>query len=312
MKSASSGMALVTALLVVAIASLAATALLSSVNIAVHRTAALRDSEQGWWVARGVEAWVLGILQQDANERDYDGLDEAWAMPVDHLPVDQGHVRGAIVDLQGRFNLNNLDKRNPAWQEYEAQFRRLLQRLPEPPPANELIAAIHDWMDADDAASFPSGAEDTVYLNLDPPYRAANRPFTVPSELLAVRGVTPALYRALRDLVTALPEVTPVNLNTADPAVIRALTASPDEAKLEQFVARRAEKPLQNAADLAEFTREGVLGPDAKPQHLAFASRYFQIQGEVFVGSSRVALYSLIHRPDPGTPKVLAHSADAE
>lgn len=306
------GIALITALLIVAIAALAATALLGSTRMAIHRTAALRDTEQAWWVGRGVEAWVLGLLAQDAEERDYDGLDEAWAMPVDHLPVDQGHVRGAVVDLQGRFNLNNLDKRNPGWQDHEAQFRRLLEGLPEPPPIAEIVAAVHDWIDADDAASFPSGAEDPVYLNLDPPYRAANRPFTVPSELLAIRGVTPALYRALRDLVTALPEVTPVNLNTAPEPVLRALSASVNDGKLQQFLARRAEQPIQDAAGMSDFTRDGVLGPDAKPQHLSFRSQYFQIQGEAFVGSSRVALYSLIYRPDPGTPQVLAHSADAD
>lgn len=312
MNTRARGIALVTALLVVAIAALAATALLSGISMAVHRTAALRDSEQAWWIARGVDAWVLGILAKDAQERDYDGFDEVWAQPVDHLPVDQGHVRGGLVDLQGRFNLNNLDKRNPSWQDAEAQFRRLLAALPEPPPASELIAAIHDWMDPDDAAAFPSGAEDPAYLGLDPPYRAANRPFTVPSELLAVRGMTPATYEALRDLVTALPEVTPVNLNTAPEAVLRALSAQVDENKLQRFIARRADDPIKDAQGMADFTREGVFGADAKPQGLAYATRYFQIRGEVFVGSSRVALYSLIHRPDPGTPKVLAHSADAD
>lgn len=314
MRRAQTGVALITALLVVAIASLAATALLGGARIAIHRTAALRDTEQGWWVARGVEAWVLGILRQDADERDYDGLDEPWALPVDNLPVDQGYVRGRIVDLEGRFNLNNLDPRTQNVQDYKNQFTRLVAALPDAPPPGELIAAVQDWIDADDQTGFPGGAEDTVYLNLDPPYRAANRRFTVPSELLAVRGVTPALYAALRDQVSVLPDPgpTPVNLNTAPEAVLRALSAEVDENKLRQFIERRASEPIENEADLDAFFREGIFGSDLKKRHVAYVSRYFQIQAEVFVGSSRVALYSLIHRPDPGTPKVLAHSAEAD
>jgi general secretion pathway protein K len=308
-RTAHGGVALITALLVVAIASLAATALLTSANLAIHRMNALRDSEQAWWVARGVEAWVLGILDKDAKERDYDGLDEDWAAPVDYLPVEQGFVRGNIVDLQGRFNLNGLAKEHDPAGDRRKQFERLLRGVSaaEVPPT--LVPAILDWIDEDQNPGFPSGAEDTAYQGMTPPYRAANRPFTVVSELLAVQGMTPELYAVLRDRVSALPEPTPINVNTAPDTVIRALSDSVDEAKLAQFIERRKEQP---ALTIDDFIKEGIVGADAPKADLAVASRYFQIQGEVFVGSSRVALYSLIHRPDPGTPTVLAHSADAE
>ena len=213
MKRTTRGIALITALLVVAIATLAATALLSSTNIAIHRAAALRDSEQGWWVARGVESWVLGILDKDRKESKYDALGEDWAQPVDYLPVDQGYVRGSVVDLQSRFNLNNLvlggKTQTPAADAYRKQFERLLASLPaetQVPPG--LIGAIIDWADADQTAGFPTGAEDSAYLSLNPPYRTADRPFTVVSELLAVQGMTPQIYDALRPWVCALPVVT--------------------------------------------------------------------------------------------------------
>jgi general secretion pathway protein K len=309
MTRASRGVALITALLVVAIAALAATALLGSTRIAIQRTAALRDSEQAGWVARGVEAWVLGILDKDRRDSQRDGLDEDWARPVDYLPVDHGHVRGAVVDLEGRFNLNNLldPARAP---EYRAQFERLVAALPaELQAPRGLAAALADWADPDQNPTFPDGAEDSAYLGLAPPYRTADQPFTVVSELLAVRGVTPELYAALREMVSALPGTTTVNVNTAPEAVLRALSKSaPDEGKFRPFLERRAEQPVENRAEI--FDRTG-LAADAAP-YVDVRSRHFQIQGEVFVGSSRVALYSLIRRPDAGPPTVLAHSADAE
>ena len=76
----------------------------------------------------------------------------------------------------------------------------------------------------------------------------------------------------------------------------------------QQFLERRAEQPAET---VEQAIQDGGLSPLLKP-FIDVKSRYFQIQGEVFVGSSRVALYSLIHRPDSRAPTVLAHSADAE
>lgn len=309
------GIALITALLVVAIATLAATALLSSASLAIHRTAALRDSEQGWWVARGVESWILGILEKDLKENRHDGLGEPWAMPVDYLPLDQGFVRGQVVDLHRCFNLNNLvlaeKGKVAAPEQSRKQLERLLAQLPSELQASPaLVGAIVDWADADQKPNFPDGAEDNEYLQLNPPYRTADRPFTVLSELLAVRGMTLPLYEELRrrNLVCAVPDFTKVNVNTADEAVLRALSDTPpDETKFRQFLERRKDQPAQT---VDEFNRDGGL-PGAAA-HITVSSQYFQIQGEVFVGSSRVALYSLIRRPEAGAPLVLAHSADVE
>ena len=309
------GVALITAMLVVALATLAATALLSSASLAIHRTAGLRDSEQAWWVTRGVEAWVLGILESDRKDSQYDGLDEDWSKPVDYLPVDEGFVRGTVQDLQGRINLNGINPKNPRVIE---QFRRLLRGFPEQDPQPGLVDAIQDWIDADQNPGSMNGAEDTDYLNLTPAYRAANRPFTVVSELLAVRGMTPKLYEALRPHLAALPldaagKSAPINVNTAPEAVLRALAEQVDETRLRAWIERRVEQPVRDAAGLEALIKDGPwpVGNEVKDQ-LSWRSQYFQIQGEVFVGSSRVALYSLIQRQENKAPVVLAHSAEAE
>lgn len=320
MRRQPSGVALITALLVVAIATLAATALLSSASLAIHRTAGLRDGEQAWWVTRGVEAWVLGILNTDRKESQHDSLDEAWSQPVDYLPVDQGFVRGKVEDLQGRFNLNNLNPKNPDIESFRMQFRNLLRNLPDVDEPLGLEDAIRDWIDEDQNPGSMNGAEDTEYLNLNPPYRAANRAFTVVSELLAVRGMTPEVYEKLRPLVAALPAKasgsftpTKVNVNTAPLEVLRALSASPNDQKLTEFERRRHDDPVKDDKGLQALIDDGTWGADVKKdKHLAFTSNFFQIQGEVFVGSSRVALYSLIQRQDGGTSVVLAHSAEPE
>ena len=49
--------------------------------------------------------------------------------PIDYLPVDQGSLRGAVIDLQGRFNINNLGTTNPQQlAQWTTIFTRLLQQ----------------------------------------------------------------------------------------------------------------------------------------------------------------------------------------
>jgi general secretion pathway protein K len=317
------GIALITAILVVAIAALASTALLVSANLAIHRTTALRDTEQGWWLARGVEAWVLGILQQDGKDNAHDGLDEPWAQPVDYLPVDQGFVSGQIVDAQGRFNLNNLAAANT--RVYQDQFARLLASLDSNVIPQNIVANAGDWIDDDQNPRAPAGAEDSTYLNLPVPYRAANAPFSSVSELLAVEGVTPELFSALmtqcplvadgppQPCVTALrgSQPTEINVNTASERILQTLSdPPPDPAALQQFLREREEAPDQ---DMAAFTKRNIYaGAGTTMPAISVSTRHFLLQGQVVVGSSRVALYSLILRPRPGNPVVLVHSADAE
>jgi type II secretory pathway component PulK len=68
--------------------------------------------------------------------------------------------------------------------------RDVLMRLPR--MTAEVADSIVDWRDQDSTAS-ASGAEDSYYLALDPPYRCKNQPFETVEELALVRGVTPEI-----------------------------------------------------------------------------------------------------------------------
>jgi general secretion pathway protein K len=318
------GVALITAVLIVALASIAAAAMLSSANLAIHRASTLSDTERAWWYADGIEAWVKSILQLDAEQgkKDLDYLGEAWAKPVDYLPVDEGALRGGIVDLQGRFNLNSLvlggDPRGPRGPDgqpvlkFKPLFQRLLQNIEalRDVPTDGLAEAIHDWIDeGDDPLGF-SGAEDSEYSSLQPPYRAANRLMTSVSELLAIKGVNKQIYLALRDHVCVLPRAnTKINVNTATPPLLLALspTASP---ALTEFLESRVDQP---ATDVGNFWRDVAQGAGPLPDYLDVKTEYFRLHGQAFIGSSHLALYSVVHRPGAnGLPAVISRSQDVD
>ncbi len=316
----SRGIALITAMFVVALATIAAVAMFESSNIAVRRASNLVESETALWYANGVESWVKGILKLDAKNNEIDTLGDIWARPVDFLPIDNGNLRGRVEDLQGRFNLNNLATSDVAQLKiYLLQFQLLLDAVGGDAAikATGLGSAIRDWVDADSERIDLNGAEDNEYQGLDPPYRAANRPMLSASELLQVRGMTPALYASLRPYVTALPTIgTKINVNTAPPQVLAVLSKTLDRAAMMKFVEARVKNPAKTAQEVLNGGANSFVGADndMKPENqIEVRSRYFGLQAEVFIGSGRVSLYSVYIRPDGGAdPIVIAHSTDAD
>ncbi len=107
-RAAQHGVALITAVLIVAFATILA------VNVAIPRqarTAAQRHdvrARQGYEIALGAEASAAEFLQKHRQDSQTDHRGEIWARPLPPLPIDGGKVEGRLEDMQGRFNMNNL------------------------------------------------------------------------------------------------------------------------------------------------------------------------------------------------------------
>ena len=105
------GVALITAVLVVAIGTMIAVNLMWRGTLDLRRAEAALAADQGLLYVQGAEAWAADILRQDlVDSPDSDNLGEVWAIELPALPVDGGTITGKLEDLQGRFNLNNLDR----------------------------------------------------------------------------------------------------------------------------------------------------------------------------------------------------------
>jgi general secretion pathway protein K len=194
--------------------------------------------------------WARGVLAQDAATSQVDSLGEGWAQPMAGLPVERAVVSGFIVDEQGRFNLNNLVKdEKKSGPDFEA-FERLLVNVGLPA---ELAEAVLDWIDKDDVAG-NGGAEDSYYLALARPYRAANRDMQQVEELFRIRGFDAKAVERLRPHVSALPARTTVNANTASAAVLEALLPKVPRDQLATFVSARAKRPMQSKMDIIKAT----------------------------------------------------------
>lgn len=238
--SSQSGVALITALLIISLVTVASIAMASRQQLDIRRTSNVLQRDQAYLYTLGGEAIAKEVLLKD--DATVDNLKEDWAQTVS-LPFEGGLLTGSIEDLEGRFNLNNLVNNGVKSKFDVERFKQLLLVLQSQDDASEdfknanvsdLAEAAADWIDKDSQASL-GGAEDGEYLGQDRPYRAANRPMESPSELLLVKGFTPEIYKKIQPFVAALPERTKINVNTIKPEVLKAMAEDitcPDTSKL--------------------------------------------------------------------------------
>jgi len=305
------GVALITAIVLVAIATVLAVHIGTRAALDLRRTSGLYALDQGWQVALGAEAWAAEVLRDDwQDSREQDHLAERWAQPVPPLPVEGGEVRGAIEDMQGRFNLNSMiDGKGETVESAIARFERLLEQVGADRRWARIMA---DWLDRDTVPGFPEGAEDGAYLSQNPPYRAANGPVTTVSELLALPGMTLEEYERIRPYVAALPvSVRTINVCTAKAPVLAALVESgTDFGDVESLTANRRDGCFPTRADL-----QATLDParyQALLPTISETSNWFRAVTAVRIGTSELTLYSLIERNTSGGSRTVLRSTGTE
>jgi general secretion pathway protein K len=293
------GVALITALLVVSLVTVVAVSMATRQHIDVRLTGNLVHGEQAYAYATAAEAWARVILRRDDMQSDHDSLDEDWATALPPLTVEGGQVSGKIEDLQGRFNINNLlTQEGKVSAEDVAYFRRLLEILKLEPT---LTDALLDWIDADINVRFPDGAEDENYLFGSIPYRAANRPLVSTSELRLVAGFDQNAVRLLEPYVTALPQRTLINVNTASPVVLLAMHKDLTPSDVEALIAGRGETGYPT---VQAFMSQDALAGRKLDEPVDVKSHYFLVHTNVIVGQGQVRLESLVAR-DKGRTRVL-------
>jgi len=296
-RSRQKGVALITAILITALVSSVALSLAWDNALDMRRTMTLLYRDQAVQVALGAESWIQSILRDDLSETDTDHLGEIWASELPGLPVQseavQGELFGAIEDLQGRFNVNNLIDENGEIDELAVEhFQRLLQVL-EIDPRFAGIAA--DWIDANREAAFPDGAEDAIYTGFVPAYRTANVTLSNASELAALEGMDKETFDTLLPHIVALPGRTGINVNTATTAVLQSLDENLTESDVEGLISERENGGFADVQN----TFSTLVTPEVLP-YIEETSSYFQLKVVVQIATVRIMYFSTLQRGPRG------------
>ncbi|MGK0673499.1 MAG: type II secretion system minor pseudopilin GspK [Halothiobacillaceae bacterium] len=299
MRRKQSGIALITALLVLSIAVVLAASLAHEGALALRRSENLLHHAQAKAYLQGAEDWARRILERDAREVDH--LGEAWATPLPPIPVEGGEISGRLIDLQGRLNLNALlTSDNSLAPLHARRLACLLQKAGiERPEA--ALDALADWLDQDGEVR-PLGAEDGAYANLPHPYRTGNQPLLAIGELALIQGFSAEAVTYLETVTAALPKDATLNLNTAPLEVLACLGEGLTQEDWRAFLETRTKSPLKRVDELlAQAPFQGKL--DAAG--LGVTSQVFLLETEARIGRIVARRYSVLLRNDQGAVRVL-------
>lgn len=297
------GVALITALIIVALVTVITVSAATDQQLELRRTANVIDNDRAYLFALGAEAWAMQVLAQDAKDNQVDHGDEDWNTVIANLPVEGATVSGRVEDMQARFNLNNLvDAQGQRSALDVTLFQRLLANLGLEP---ELADAVVDWLDADIDVTLPRGAEDSAYLGMQRPYRAANRRFASPSELMLVAGFDRETCDKLKDYVTALPaHEVGININTASLEVLRLLAQGLTEADAKELIAARDDDPFDDVEALLNHPVLASRKADVVTDRASVSSQYFMVHAQTRFGRGGADLYTLLQRAAGNSGKV--------
>ena len=300
--SSQRGIALLTILVMVALATILAATIAKRQTNTSENTGYLMRQDQSLLYAKSAEAFFSELLIQDSdNGSSIDHLQENWAKPMPAFPVEDGFVSGRLLDESGKFNLNNLLKADGSVDDSARRwFEKLLQRVGLPA---ELSQAVIDWQDADDETTGAMGAESNYYQGLDPSYLASNTRFHQVEELKLVRGFEGKNYDLIAPYVTALPEATKININTAAPLLLASIDPKIDVKTVEQELkVKQAELTYFNSVeDLWKLNAFSGIEPQNKTDAAAWLdnkSNYFTAQIEVVLSERKRQFTSAIMRKD--------------
>lgn len=297
-----SGVALITVMLILALATVTAVSMASKQNIDTHRSANILNYEQAYQYISGAEDFskqkliihFANNIAEPVTEVDIN----KWKVA---FPVEGGSISGEIEDLQALFNVNSLvDANGVANQLQITRFRNLLSNIPLTPPANltintNIVEAIVDWIDRDQNPLGVNGVEDNEYLGYTESYRTANQPMSDISELLLIKGIDKNIYDILLKYLCVLKEVnSAINVNTASAVVISSLDSNITLNQADTLVANRV---ANSFASVADFLNDPIFaGLNISVSGLSVTSDYFRLKTLAQINKTNLRYTSQLYR----------------
>ena len=243
------GSALLSALFLMTLVAIAATAMSTRLQLDIYRTRLFIESDKLALASQSVGYWAMASLANAKTKLvllDNNGrvLDYPKSLKNSYPAVS---IQGSVYDLQSRFNLNNLQKKS-----FQPILFRLLTnavKKADPQIFKLIVNATENWV----SPYQPARGQDelmTYYYQQKPPYLPGYQPMISVSEFRTVAGVSARIYQRLLPMITALPTVTPINLNTASPSVLRALGDGLNTEQVDSIVGVRLENGQFEPKDL--------------------------------------------------------------
>ena len=317
------GVALITVMLVVALAAIIATQMLARLQLQVQRTTNINFNQQAYWYAMGAEAFAKRVLLTAFNEeKDSTHLGQMWAQGKTTYPVDYGEISGEITDLQACFNLNALrtqsvergnNNKAPARLAFEELLIALNIDEIDEFSAEYMADALTDWLDGDSSIVSAGGAEDNDYAAKAFPYVPANNFLASVNELRVIEHFTLPVIQVLKDYVCVIPNnnLYQVNINTLSqesPEILQAMLSMTRE-DAEQVLSAREEDGFKDVNAFFELPEIKTLKlTEEQKQRFVVDSEYFKLKATANFNNSYFQLNSTFYVADNNKISVISRT----
>jgi len=293
------GIAVVSAMLIAALVASIASYLLFKHQMLINQIENHFAASQARWISNAGMEWSRAILAEDAKLGPADHLREPWARKLPAIPFESGTISGFILDEQAFFNLNNLS-RQVSGKDAELQaFKHFMTEAGGNPGA---VDALVDWMDKDDDVTLPNGAEDNAYIVQASPYKTANQLLTEVGNLSRVMGFTTEMIMKTGQHCVVLPEVTPININTASAEVLSLAFPELSQLEVESIISLRNSQPFDSPGELLKALSDKSKISEGQ---ISVGSNYFLVNTQVHYGKTVINASALLKRDGAGWPKIL-------
>ena len=313
------GMALLMTVLIISLILVITLRFNVSMRASLTSASNLQDNVALDYMAKSVFNAARAVLSVDASENNFDTLHEDWANLAAAAQYfsfffNRGQGGMNIIDHSGRLQVNSLIMRKEdEWVVNEEQKKVWIKLLSaeefelDEQEAAGIVEAVIDWIDEDDDALGFGGAESSYYQGLENPYAPRNGPMEFIEELLLVRGITPELYYGTEEIPGLATLVTPhgrdgkININTADPLVLGALSEQIEPDMVDGMLTYRdyEDSDLSNP-DWYKWAPGFPSDIIIPPMLITTSSAYFEIFTEVVMEKMRKKVRGMVAR-GPGS-----------
>ena len=285
------GSALISALFIMTLIAIAATAMSTRLRLDIYRTQLSINSDKLYLASQAVTFWAFDQLSvKDLRFAAQDDRGKILDYPKKFESIYPNMIlKGELFDLQARFNLNNLQDKK-----YQTFFYNLLEnRLPKSDTIEprDIVEAIIHWI----SPYQPDAGRNryfSYYMTRKPPYYPGYQPMQHVSELRSVFGVTPSIYKMLMPELTTLPEVTPLNINTGSKTMLQALGSGMTESQIEEILHARGKKGIKDLAKISPILQ----ALNIPKELITLESTYFLSIANAWGGDMHLTVYTVIKR----------------
>ena len=240
------------------------------------------ENQQALLLVEGFNVWAIQSLKRKSFHRTSPIL---ATFQNGQLPLPPGWKASAnVVDAQSQFNINNIGERD-----MQMMFFLLLKKILKNNKNAPLKQIFYNTIQRIN----PSQITTTSNPSHPESSQLEGIPMVNISEWRQIKGVTPEIYQNMKPYMTALPEATPINLNTCDEKLVSVLKPDLKKEDVKKILFAKGDEGFKKIDELF-----GVMQDMKLPaQNITINSQYFWLNITIQTASKRRILYqNLIYR----------------